>query len=180
MVFPASHEGKPVKVIGDAFSPNNKRIKRITIPEGYTSVGERAFNNCTGLTEVKFPEGLTSIGEWAFYWCSLLKDLNLPKGLTYTGDWAFSCCTWLAEISVDENNPVFCSVDGVLFDKAMTTLICFPGGKKGRYSVPEEIIAIKSDALSNCDLTGFFFPESLLIIEGFGFYSDQLKDITVS
>jgi hypothetical protein len=133
--FPTSHEGKPVKTIGYRVLPNNERIKRVTIPEGYTTIGSAAFEDCTEL----------------------------------------------AEISVDENNPVFCAVDGVMFDKAMTTLMWFPEGKKGKYSVPDGIISIRSDAFDNCrGITGITFPQSLIFIDSYGFNSDQLTDITVS
>ena len=81
---------------------------------------------------------------------------------------------------MDENNPVFCSVDGVMFDKAMTTLMVFPNGKKGKYSVPEGIINIKSKAFHSCKLTGISFPKSLLFIDSNNYNSEQLAEITVS
>jgi hypothetical protein len=82
---------------------------------------------------------------------------------------------------VDENNPVFCAVEGVLFDKAMTTLLCFPEGKKGKYSVPDGIIRIRLRTFENCNgLTSISFPQSLLSITDYGFDCEQLSDITVS
>jgi hypothetical protein len=85
------------------------------------------------------------------------------------------------EIGVDENNPVFCSAEGVLFDKAMTTLICFPDGKKGKYSVPDGVIEIRRRAFDNCgELTSISFPQSLLSTEGFWLKCEMLTDITVS
>ena len=158
VVFPASYKNKPVKNIANLFSPNQKKkIKNVIIPESITSIGEGAFQGCTGLTSIKLPESLAFIGMEVF--CG---------------------CTGLTEISVDENNPVFRSLDGVLFDKTMITLIWFPDGKKGKYSVPDGIVAIESDVFCNCKLTGISLPESLQIIDGFGFHSDQLTDITVS
>jgi len=62
----------------------------------------------------------------------------------------------------------------------MTTLIWFPDGKKGKYSVPEGIIAISSFAFNNCKLTGLTFPQSLLYIEDFEFNNERLEDITVN
>jgi len=82
---------------------------------------------------------------------------------------------------VDENNQVFCSVDGVMFDKTMTTLICCPAGKKGKYSIPDGVIDIMSGAFDNCKLTGISFPESLLFIEHFSFYNEQqFTEITIN
>jgi len=204
VVFPAAHKGKPVKAIGVCFSENNKKIKRITIPEGYTSIGDAAFENCTELMKIKLPESLISIGDTAFYRCTGLKNIELPKSLTSIGELAFyGCtgltviklpesltsigrnvfydCTGITNIIVDENNSAFRSVDGVLFDKAMTTLLLFPEGKKGKYSVPDGIIKIGADAFIGCrELTGIFFPQSLLYIESYDFNNEQLTDITVS
>jgi len=82
---------------------------------------------------------------------------------------------------VEENNPAFRSVDGVLFDEAMTTLLLFHEGKKGRYSVPDGIIKIKSDTFNGSKkLTGISFPKSLLCIESYESNNEQLTDITVS
>ena len=39
----------------------------VFMKEGVTSIGERAFDECSGLTSVTFPEGLTSIGKHEFY-----------------------------------------------------------------------------------------------------------------
>jgi hypothetical protein len=184
VVFPESHEGKPVKTIEDCFSPNNKRIKHIIIPEGFTSIGKQAFEGCTELTYIELPESLTSIGEQAFMGCTGLIGIKLPESLasikfsafegctglttiklpesfTSIDIWAFKDCTGITEIIVDKNNPVFCSLDGVMFDKAMTALMVFPEGKKGRYSVPDGIIRIKSSAFNGCGkLTGIFFRKA--------------------
>jgi len=81
---------------------------------------------------------------------------------------------------VDESNPVYCSVDGVLFDKAMTTLLLFPAEKKGKYSVPKGIISVRNGAFDNCKLTSISFPQSLLFIGSYEFNCEQLTDITVS
>jgi len=112
--------------------------------------------------------------------CTGITNIKLPKSLTSISIDVFCDCTGLTEINVDGNNPVFCAVDGVLFDKAMTTLLWFPAGKKGNYSVPEGIIGIRSNAFSNCKLTGISFPQSLLFIDSYGFDNEQLTDITVN
>ncbi|MDR2410981.1 MAG: hypothetical protein LBE13_23125 [Bacteroidales bacterium] len=44
---------------------------------------------------------------------------------------------------MDENNPKYSSNDGVLFDKNQRTLICYPVGKKGHYTIPDTVITIE-------------------------------------
>jgi len=104
----------------------------------------------------------------------------LPRSLTSLATTTLYDCARLTDIIVDENNPVFCSVDGVLFDKAMTTLMQFPQGKKGKYSIPEGIISIRSGAFDNCKLTSISLPKSLLLVDSYEFNGEQLTDITVN
>ena len=42
----------------------------VVIPDGVTSIGDRAFSECTRLTSVIIPEGVTSIGIAPFYGCT--------------------------------------------------------------------------------------------------------------
>lgn len=44
-------------------------IKTVTIGDGITSIGESAFDGCSGLTELTLPNSVTSIGGCAFYGC---------------------------------------------------------------------------------------------------------------
>jgi len=102
VIFPAFHKDIPVKKIGDEFICYMK-IKRVTIPEGYTYIGAWAFYICIGLTEVKLPESLTSIGLNAFGGCKRLTEINFPKGLTSIEERAFLGCTGLKSIILPEN-----------------------------------------------------------------------------
>lgn len=167
--------------IGDSAFYGCTGLINIKFPESLISIEESAFEDCTELTEIKLPESITSIGERAFNGCTGLTNIKLPENLISIGMNAFEFCTKLTEITVDKNNPVFCSVDGVMFDKAMTTLIMFPAGKKGKYSIPDGIIRICSGAFNSCEkLTGISFPQSLLYIDSFRFDCEQLTEITVS
>ncbi|MDR1225640.1 MAG: leucine-rich repeat protein, partial [Prevotellaceae bacterium] len=73
-------------------------LTSVKLPAGLTSIGEDAFNGCSGLSgNLTLPAGLTSIGSGAFYSCSELSDsLTLPAGLTAIGDWAFENCSGLS------------------------------------------------------------------------------------
>ena len=155
-------------------------LMNIKLPESLASIEERAFGDCISLTDIKLPKSLASIGEGAFGFCTGLTEIKLPESLASIGEAVFCGCTGLTEISVDENNSDFCSFDGVMFDKTMITLILFPEGKKGKYSVPDGIVAIESNAFNNCKITGISIPESFQSIDSFGFHGNQLTDITVS
>lgn len=53
----------------------------ITIPDGVTSIGDKAFSGCSGLTSIVIPDGVTSIGNRAFEGCSNLTSITAPDRL---------------------------------------------------------------------------------------------------
>ncbi len=63
----------------------------MTLPEGLTSIGVRAFAQ-SKLSSLTLPEGLSCIGSQAFADCPLLNKINLPTSLTCLAPDAFSNC----------------------------------------------------------------------------------------
>ena len=51
---------------------------------------------------------------------------------------------------VDDFNPAYSTLDGVLFDKLQTTLLQYPGGKASSYTVPNSITHIGDVAFGGC------------------------------
>ena len=158
----------------------------LTIPaelDGHAvrEIGEEAFRDCD-LTTVTLPEGLTSIGDSAFYSCNSLTAVTLPEGLTSIGTNPFSSCDSLAKIDVSPDHPVFARIDGVLYEKATKTLICYPAGKAGdSFAVPDGILAIGDGAFSDCSsLTTITLPDGLTSI-GNGAFSgcSSLTSVTL-
>jgi len=60
-------------------------LKKVTLPEGITRIGIRAFQWCQDLEEIVLPESLTIIDSGAFWNCSSLTELDLPSKLTTLG-----------------------------------------------------------------------------------------------
>ena len=77
-------------------------LSEITIPSSVTSIGEQAFSGCTNLAKVNIPEGVTSIGDYTFYECKSLSEITIPSSVTSIGNTAFSGCTNLAEVNISE------------------------------------------------------------------------------
>ena len=121
---------------------NCARLTSITISSSLASITEGAFEDCIRLTNVSIPSSVTSIGAVAFNGCSSLANVTISNGVTSIGDSVFSGCTKLMAITVDTNNPAYSSMDGVLFNKSQTTLIVYPGGKAGIYTVPNSVTSI--------------------------------------
>jgi hypothetical protein len=77
-----------------------KNSSKIIIDNNVTSIGERAFSNCTGLTSVVIPNSVISIGSYAFNKCSGLTSVEIPNSVTSIGDWAFGYCSSLTSVEI--------------------------------------------------------------------------------
>lgn len=142
-----------------------EKLTSITIPKGVKTIGKGAFCICRSLKNVLIPNSVTNIGDVSFYGCENLKNVSIPNSVTTIGALAFANCN-MNNIEVSKDNPNYCSENGVLFDKPKTTLIQYPNGKKGKYTIPNGVTKIKSGAFTfSSDLTSLTIPNSLTEIE---------------
>ncbi len=117
-----------------------------------TSIKSNAFRNCKNIKRITIPDSVTSISNDAFYFCTNLEG-----------------------IEVDSQNKNFTSVDGVLFDKQKTALICYPlamGKINTSYSVPDGVTSIGPYTFYNCSsLESISIPNSVTDIGKQAFYN---------
>ncbi len=78
-----------------------------------------------------------------------LKSITIPESVTKINLCAFTGCDNLLNINVNAKNKYFSSKNGVLFNKAKTKLIQYPGGKGGKYTVPSSVKIIGEGAFAN-------------------------------
>ena len=99
--------------------------------------------------------------------------MTIPATVTNISDEVFQYCINLTNISVMAGNPVYDSVNGVLFGNLQTTLVAFPAGLGGSYTVPAGVTNIMDYAFSYCNnLTTVTFPASLTSLEFSAFFFD--------
>ncbi len=147
---------------------NCPELVSVIIPEGITTIEVDAFWMCRKLASINIPNSVTSIESGAFAQCDSLKTVFIPasvlnlEGGPSTASSAFHGCRGMLSIDVDVNNPNYCSVDGVLFDKDKTRLIQYPCVKQGEYIIPGTVTNVKSSAFSYClGLTSLTIPASV-------------------
>ena len=110
---------------------------------------------------------VTCLAAQLFYSKYGVTSVSIPATVTYFGDdptdngwdYVFSYCDSLTAISVDAQNPAFCSVDGVLYDKGRTMLINYPCNHPGEvYHVSAPILCCTSFA--SCQNLKFLFLDN--------------------
>ncbi len=154
---------------------NGKLITDLIIPNGVTSIGDSAFERCSGLTSVTIPNSVTSIGWGAFNYCGGLTNITIPDSVTFIGYYAFDNCVNLRYNEYDnayylgnENNPHFALM------KAKNTNIDF-------CSINVNTKIISSNAFGDCgNLTNILIPDSITSIGDYAFENcSGLASVTI-
>ena len=202
--IPSEIEGFPVTKIGEYAFMECTSLAKITIPDsvkviddgafwlcenlasielgtGLTHIGSNAFYSCDRIEKIEFPNSLETIDSFAFQQCIKLKSVTIPSSVTKIGEGAFLDCHVLSEILVDEDNAAYTSVDGILFDKDIKTLIQFPrglGSTVSEYTVPSTVTDIGAYAFYRCNaLTKITFTNNVAEIGNDAFYETALTDV---
>ncbi len=157
-------------------------LTSVTIPNSVTSIGDGAFEGCTSLKSIVISDSVTSIGGSVFSGCISLKSIIIPKSVTVIGYEAFGGCLNLRSIDVVEDNSIFASENGVLFDKNKTRLIYYPSGKTDEsYEIPNGVVTIDGQAFFCCsNLVSIKLPHSVTEISEYAFFGcTKLKSIII-
>lgn len=126
-----------------------------------TNIGDSSFYNCSSLTEIDIPNSVTSIGIASFRGCSSLEEINILQNMTNIGKNAFLQCSSLTAINVNENNQIYSSTDGVLFDKNHEFLIYMPAAKAGEeYQISADIRKINISAFADTTYANISFEDA--------------------
>lgn len=164
---------KNIKNIKSYLFNGCKRLTSVTLPEGIAKIGLCAFSGCVKLNSINLPDSLEQIeygaflnckqiklalpkklkkiGEYAFENCGAFTSFKIPASVTSIGHGAFNNCDSLKKITVDKNNAVYSSKDGVLYNKDKSQLITYPVAKKGKtYKVLNSVKTINSAAFEQC------------------------------
>jgi len=154
-------------------------LTSITMPSSVISIEQFAFGGCSSLTSIIIPSSVTFIGTDAFWGCSGLTSITIPSSVITIESYAFNVCSGL--ITVDENNPNYSSIDGVLFNKNKSSLIHCPTSKTGNYSIPSSVTSITPYAFAGCSsLVSIIIPSSLTSIGDYTFsYCSALISVNI-
>ena len=142
-----------------------------TLKSGTKTIVERAFENCSELTGITIPNTVVAINAWVFDDCiklatitfeansqckeicgyafygTKITNVSIPKTVINVDIDAFCGCNSLEYIDVDQENTGYTSIDGILYNIDVTTLIKYPAcSAKTEYIMPNTINKIEYNA----------------------------------
>lgn len=120
--------------IGDEAFSDCEALEKVKMSNAITSIGTFAFARCAALNEIIIPSGMRHIARAAFVDCSLV-EITIPRSVNFIGEIAFEGCEKLEKITVSPQNEYYASIQGVLYDKSVTSLIRCPQKTK-QVSIP--------------------------------------------
>ena len=139
----------------DHFALSCESVKSIALPEGLETIGQYAFA-ATGISSIAFPSTVRSIGE------SCLADTRN-----------------LNEITVNEANPYYTAVDGVLYDKDISNLIKVTVGHTS-LSIPKTVKTIDSNAINQTNMRSLTIPNTVEYLKRYAIRNNEkLKTLVI-
>ena len=148
---------------------SSSRVKSAVIAEGVTSIGGKAFLDCTSLTSVTIPDSVTSIGKQAFMYCTSLTGVTIPDSVTSIGSSAFSYCKSLTSVTIPNSVT---SIGGQTFMSCSSLT---------SVTIPNSVTSIGGCAFMDCSsLTSVTIPNSVTSIGEYAFYNcSSLTSVTI-
>ena len=139
-----------VKEIGDGTFCHCEALAGLTVPDGVTKIGKYALAHCKNITRFNAPDNCKEIGDKAFYNCQKLQALVISAAVEKIGVRALQGCPELRRINVEPENKYFTSQNDILYNKAMTNLIKYPGNiDEAMFEMPSTVTSIEEYAFEN-------------------------------
>ena len=113
-------------------------LTSVTVPDSVTRIDNSAFSGCGGLISAKLGNGIRKIDEYLFTEDSKLTSLTIPKNVSEIAPNAFSY-TGIKKFSVASGNTAFSAEDGVLYNAAKTSIVCYPPQGNVNYIIPKTV-----------------------------------------
>ena len=139
----------------------NVNVPAVIDGKTVTEIDYLAFSKCENIVSLTIPETVTK------YFAPFID----PKKPNVYAIRPILSCPYLKEISVSGDNPIFASVDGVLYNKDKTELLFCPEGRTKKLVIPDGVTTIKRSSFDNCNkLPSVVMPDTVTEIELYAFY----------
>ena len=158
-IFFDTEEDNSNTYTGNVVIPSSVTYNEITY--SVTSIGDKAFIYCSGLTSVTIPNSVTSISDEAFAYCSGLTSVTIPNSVISIGKYAFEGTAWY------NNQP-----DGVVYVGKILYKYKGTMSANTKIVINEGTLTISGVAFEGCTgLTSIEIPNSVTFIGEYAFSS---------
>lgn len=135
-------------------------VTSIVIPNSVTTIGINAFQNCRTMTSIELSDNLETIEEEAFNGCQKLQSIVIPNTVTTIGKGAFNSCVAMTSVTLPEN---LVTIEDETF--YMCRLL-------HSITIPSSVTSIGNSAFYECyTLTEITLPNALATIGNQAFYN---------
>ena len=143
-------------------------VKKLLLPGTLTKIGDSAFEDSDALTEIDFSHVRNDLvyGAHIFASCGSLAKVSITDNV---GPMEFSSvfykCSNLGKVEVSPNNENYESDEDVLYSKGKETLLYYPDGKTGEFTIPSETKRIGGGVFrAKSNITRITIPASVIEI----------------
>ena len=174
-----------VTSIGDEAFNKCSGLESINLSKSVTSIGSYAFSSCSSLTSITLPESVASIGSNAFNNCSSLTSIIIPVSVTSIGERAFYDCWSLTAVHISNIEAWY----KISFSDKDSNPLCYANNlylngelvTELELVIPEGVTSIGNYAFYHCRvLTAITLPESVTSIGDGAFWGCiSLTEITI-
>ena len=153
-------------------------LTNVIISDGVVSIEGAAFQNCHNMTNVAFGSGVRLIKSGAFAGCNGLVSVSIPDRVEQIEPSSFFGCKGILSFKVADSNPSYKSDSGLLLTKDGKKLV---EGVNGDVKIPPGVTSIERDAFAGREgLIRVFIPASMANIEDAFRYCDKLMALEVA
>lgn len=148
-----------------AFNYYYPSIKRVSISDTVTYIGDQTFCYCSGITDINIPDSVTEIDWYAFYGCASLETIELSSGLSMIEAHTFDSCTSLKSILIPES---IMTIDGTAFENcsSLTTIYGLTGSHAENWANENNYVFVSRGTIDNPaeddDSTTELLPDAIL------------------
>lgn len=140
-----------VELVESAAFNSCSTAKMLVLSQNLREIGARAFMGLKGISTLTIPDSVQKIGNSAFNGLSNLLELHLSAKTQEYGSGVFSSASKLPRVELPESCVAYATVDGVLYDKAVTHLLVYPAGRPDvSYETPDTVRTVGSYAFHSC------------------------------
>ncbi len=177
--LPAIELSNSVESIGGFAFKGCSNLRSFRIPDKITEIEDNTFYGCTSLTSIDIHDNITSVSVNAFCDCISLETVNIGKSVANIESEAFEGCSSVKTFNVSDENSVYLSKDGVLYNKDLTKLVRYPGVSTS-FEIPASVTTIGRYACNSCvNLDTVVIPETVTIIEEFAFSFCEMNSLWI-